>query len=479
MTLPNVNHNIQDGALGVSVNDISGLQVKIGVSSQGEKNKILIFSSDDPGKVKDILGTGPLVNAIFDSFSAGANTIYAIRAEEGTAGSIGSINSDSGNTGLSDITASGNPADEYEVVIEILDSGGLNEATFRYSLDGGDTFSAKLTVPSEGDYLIPGTGITITFPEDTTTPSDSYKEGDKWTLKTEAPVPSVGTVGTAIDVALQSNYEFEFIHIVGESDSAMWAALDTKATEAEAHYRFIHFVAEAYGPDEGEDIDTWVNRLLDERSSFSSVRVSVSAGRLEIADPNSGQIIERNGAGKYTGRLSSIHVGRSPGRVKDGSIPGAVEIRPKGINSGHIDALDQAGYITFRGYEGYEGIYVTNGRMMAPEGSDYSYVELRRPMDKACRNTRKKALLYMQDEVEINEAGEIVGLDNFQAHVQQAIDEMADASPKEISSGSIYIPKDQNLLSTSELKGKIRIVPLAIMREIIFDIAYENPFLAR
>lgn len=479
MALPNVNHNIQDGALGVSVNDISGLHVKIGISSKGDLNKLMLFSSDSQGKVKETLGTGPLVNAILDAFSTGASTIYVIRAEQGTAGSVGPVSPAPNNTGLSDISAAGSPADQYLVIVEIIDSGRLNEATFKYSLDGGDVFSPKLTVPSGGNYLLADTGVTITFPEDVTTPENSYKAGDKWTFKTVAPLPSVGTVGTAIDVALASNLEYEFIHLVGESDSAMWAALSAKSIEAETNYRYIHFVAESYGQNDGEDVDAWVGRLLAERSSFSSVRVSVCAGRLEISDPNSGQIIERNGAGKYTGRLSSVHVGRSPGRVKDGSVPGAVEIRPAGINSAHIDALDNAGYITFREYEGYNGIFVTNGRMMAGEGSDYSYVELRRPMDKACRNTRKKALLFMQDEVEINEAGEIIGLANFQAHVQQAIDEMADAQPAEISSGYIHIPKDQNLLSTSELKGTIRIIPLAIMREITFDIAYENPFLAR
>lgn len=479
MPLPNVNHNIQDGALGLSVNDISGLHVKTGISSKGETNKILTFTSDDKGAVLETLGTGPLVNAIFDSFSEGTSTVYVVKAEIGTAGQIDAVESDADNQGLSDITASGTPLDSYEVIVEIIDGGGLNEATFKISLDGGDTYSLKLTVPTEGDYEIPDTGITITFPEDAETPADSYKAGDKFTFDTTAPSPSVETVGNAIDVVLNSNYEFEFIHVVGESDSAMWAALDAKAGEAEANYRYIHIICEAPGPADGEDVDTWVNSLLTEAESFASTRVSPVAGRLELSDPNTGNIIERNGGGKYAGRVSSIHVGRSPGRVKDGSISGAVELRPKGINSGHIESLDKAGFVTFRQYEGLKGIYITNGRIMAPEGSDYSYVELRRPMDKACRNTRKKALLYAQDEVEVSEEGEIVSLSNFEAHVLQAIEDMVDSDPKEISDGRINIPKDQNIISTSELKGQIRIIPLGIMREITFDIAYENPFLSR
>jgi hypothetical protein len=475
MSLPDVNLNIQDGALGVSVNDPSGLHVKIGVSSQGEINKFMIFSSDDKEAVAKKLGTGPLVDSIFDAFSAGASTIYAVKATKGVEGSLGAIEADTNNTGIGDMTASGTPLDGYEVIVEILDEGGLNEATFRYSLDGGDIFSPKLTVPVDGNYELTGTGVTLSFNEDATTPSDSFKVGDKWTFNTEAPKPSIGTIGDAIDAALESNLEYEFIHVVGESDSSMWAALDAKATEAEANFKYIHFLAEAYSPQEGEDVDAWVQNLVQERESIASTRVAVCAGRLEIADSDAGVVIERNGAGKYSGRLASIHVGRSPGRVMEGSVPGAVEIRPQGINSGHIEALDKAGFITFRQYEGYSGIYVTNGRMLAPEGSDYSYVELRRPMDKACRATRKKALLYVQDEVEINEDGTIKSVDNFKAHVQQALDEMVDSG--EISSGRVIIPLDQNILSTSTLRGKIKIIPLAIMREIDFDISYENPFI--
>lgn len=476
MSLPNVNHNIQDGALGVAVNDPSGLHVKVGVSAQGESNKFMIFSSSDKEAVIEELGSGPLVNAIFDAFSTGATTIYAVKAAEGTSGSTGTVTSGAENTGLGDMTVSGTPLDSYEVVVKIIDEGAFNEATFKYSLDGGDIFSPKLTVPTDGVYEIVNAGITLNFAEDDTTPSDSFKTGDEWLFDTQAPQPSVQTVGDAIDVALESNLEYEFIHVVGESDSAMWAALSTKAQEAEANYRFIHIIAEAYSPAEGEDVDTWVQNLVDERNSFASTRVSVIAGRLEVSDADFGKIIERNGAGKYSGRLSSIHVGRSPGRVMEGSIPGAVELRPKGINSGHIEALDAAGYITFRQYEGLDGIYITNGRMMAPEGSDYTYVELRRPMDKACRDTRKKSLLFEHDEVEITDDGKIKDVSNFKANVEQPINSMADDG--EISGGQVIIPLDQNILSTSKLKGKIKIVPLAIMREIEWDISYDNPFLA-
>ncbi|MDR2807762.1 MAG: hypothetical protein LBB43_02010 [Spirochaetaceae bacterium] len=57
---------------------------------------------------------------------------------------------------------SGNPRNEYDIVIEILSSRTLNEGTFRMVVDG--LASKRFTIPDEpGTYEIPGTGITLTF----------------------------------------------------------------------------------------------------------------------------------------------------------------------------------------------------------------------------------------------------------------------------------------------------------------------------
>ncbi|MTI82742.1 MAG: DUF2586 family protein [Firmicutes bacterium] len=471
--LPDVDVNILDGGLGVLPPSASGLQAKVGVCSAGTVNGIT--SITDPEQIVDKLGTGPLVNALFDSFAGGARIVYAVRAEGDIAGTLGEVSSV--KTGQGDMTVSGAPLDAYSAVVEIMDGGALNEATFRYSLDGEDTWSKKITVPELGPYEISGTGITLTFSEFETDPADSFAAGDKYTFSSVAPQASVVNVNAAVDSLLSSSYLYEFIHIVGESDAAMWAAADVKAVEAEGNYCYLHMLCEARGPDDGEDADAWTQALLDEIANFASTRVSICAARGEILDMNTGRQVDRNSAGLYAGRVSSTNVQESPGKVRLGPVSGMLALKPDGLNDGHILALDQAGFITFRQYRGLSGFYITNGRIAAESVSDYQYVEVRRPMDKACMLVRNAALMSEHGEIDPTNLSQ--SIKPLEADLTQPLDIMASPANGEIARGRVVIPLDQDILATSTIRSKIRIVPMAIMRWIELEVGYENPAAAR
>lgn len=468
--LPDVSVKIQDGGLGLLAPSSAGLQAKVGVCSNGNLNEIISIS--DPAQIAGKLGTGPLVNALYDAFAAGARIIYAVRAAGDIAGSIGSM--DSTKTGTGNMTVTGAPLDSYEVVVVIVDPGAKNTATFKYSLDGGDTFSKKATVPTSLTYQISGTGLTLEFTEAATEPQNSFKAGDLYGCKTVAPSASVEAVNTAIDKLLNSSYLFEFIHLTGPCDNAMWAALNVKSLAAENRFRYIHFLAETRGLNAGETVDQWVTALITMKSSFASSRVSICAGRLEMTDMGTGRIADHNGAGLYSGRVSSIGVQYSPGKVMDGALPGVVRLNPAGINEGHILALDEAGFITFRQYIGLSGFYVTNGRMAAESISDFRYVELRRPMDMACNLVRMAALRF--EHAEIDPTNMEKSLSALEAQLQAPLNIMIGAG--QIAGGRVIIDRNQDVLATNTIRIKIRIVPLAILRWIELEVGYENPFQA-
>ncbi|MBE3574541.1 MAG: DUF2586 family protein [Firmicutes bacterium] len=461
--LPDARIVVADGGLGLLAPDASGLHFKVGVCSRGEVNQIIPISDRDQIVAK--LGTGPLVDALFDAIGTGASLIYAVRAVGDIAGAVGPVTATKAGTG--NVTAAGAPLDAYDVIIEVLSSGSLNVATFRYSLDGGDTYSKEITVPAGGSYPIDGTGLTLSFTADNTNPGNSFLAGDRYAFKATAPKASVASVNGAIDAIMASNTPFEFIHVVGESDAAMWAAMDTRAKDAETSFRYIHFLMEARGPNAGESVDQWVTALQTAAQTFASTRVSVVAGRAEISDANTGRVVDRNVAGLYSGRIAAIKVSRSPGRVKDGPIPGVVALNPAGINEGHITMLDEARYVTFRQYQGLPGFFVTNGRMMADSTSDFRYVELRRTMDKACREVRLAALGFVQDE------GTEAGLSDMEKRLSEPLDAMVGAG--EIAAGRVVIPRDQQIIAGAKLRTKVRIVPIGIMRAIEVEIGFELP----
>lgn len=159
MALPEVQVQAVDGGLGMQPEGAAGTHAKVGVCSAGGSQPLVLSG---PSEVRAKLGYGPLANACIDSFANGAKTIIAMPASAGVAGDIGDQVTEP-HVGSGSMVASGTPADAFDVLVEIQSSGELNEATFRFSLDGGDSWSDVITVPLGGSYVLPHTGLTITF----------------------------------------------------------------------------------------------------------------------------------------------------------------------------------------------------------------------------------------------------------------------------------------------------------------------------
>ncbi len=468
MALNDVRVKVVDGGLGVSSGSSDGLHVKIGVSTAPKNQLLTISPSLKADEIKEKLGHSPLADAVMDSIQMGASTIYCIPTEGTISGTIGDVTHV--GTGGATHTTSGSPNNAYEIVIEILKDGALNDATYRYSIDGGDNFTGEKTMPTDGEVVIEGTGVKITFAE-AATPEDSFKEGDTYEFKTTAPKMSNQEVLDAIAILKDANFEFELIHVVGESDSPMWAAVATEVdTLFSSYFKPVFAMCEARQKTDDESLDEYVQSLLTARQVVSNYRLQVVAARGEIAAMD-GKIRDTNGAGDVTGLYSKSKVSQSIGEVSEFPLNNVLKLLPEGIES-HIETLDQAGFVTFRKYIGLEGRYVTNARMFAPDGSDYQYAETVRTMNKAVREIRKQALFNMQMQLDPSDTEGSIKL--FKEFIQVPLERMAD--DKEIVSGEIIIPEDQDILGTSKIKVKARVVPMAIMREIEIEFGMENPF---
>lgn len=453
--LPNAYISITDGGLGILTPNAAGVHAKVGVCSKGEVNLIAALSDRD--QIPAIYGTGPLASSLADSFANGASTMYAVRAKADIEGIIGDVKA-SGTP----LTVTGKPLDSYDVAVEITKEGTLNDAVFKYSLDGKDTYSGLITVPASGDYEIPETGLKLTF-------AGTYAVGDECRFSTKAPQASISSVLKAVQLLSRANVRFENIHIVGESGLALWVAMDAMAAEMQEKYRYLSITMEARYKKDGESTDAWVAALLAERSQFASTRCQVVCQYAEVLDTLSGRQMARNCGGIYRGHVAKLKMQQSPGEVAMGGLSGIVKLLPEDMNDAHILALDEGGFVTFRKYIGLSGIYVTNGRMMAESTSDYQHEECRRVMDEACAQVHIAGLRFVKSGATEE------GIKAMQAYLQHPLDIMKGAG--NVYSSRVVIPPDQDIWATSKLRVKIRVVPIPIMREIEIDIGLENPFL--
>jgi hypothetical protein len=398
-------------------------------------------------------------------FAAGtyvANDIYIV-------GTDGTATLQAGGSGPSTALNSGtySPTDRYDLVVTITTSGALGAATFTYSLDGGKTTSANLLVPATGKYVIPGTGILLTF-------ASTFVSGDVYKGTATQPGYVTGDVNTAVTALLASPLEWGWIHVVGKPSSATNAkalavALDSQMTAAFSAFRFAFGVVEC-PQDEGDAT------IMGAFADFQSARIGVAVGDIDLQSRLSGTTPKRNVAWAATARLGAIKLSTDPARFDNGALKNVAGIyRDEAATPG----LDDARFITARTFISVPGYYLNNFPLMSAPGSDFKYVMSRRVMDRACVVARQAYLLFLNADVRIDLATGYIDERDAQKidGIVTAKLEAALISEQEASAVSSAVSRTDNLLSSSIANAEVSIIPKAYLKSISVTLGFANPVL--
>lgn len=469
--LGDVKINVIDGGLGSSSTKGDGIHIKIGASNIESSSIITIKGSMDVSKIKELLGLTPLADSVMDSVENGSSIIYCIPIKPSIDGTIGEIKKTA--TGTGSIAFEGKPNNAYDIVIKIVGQGNLNEAIFKYSIDDEYSYSDEITVPSNGQYEIGGTGITVKFTAGSSDPNDSFLINDKYTVATTTPQLSNAQVLEVVDSLKNLTLQYESVHIVGESTAGLWAALAIEAEKfLSTYYKPLFFVLEARKNAENEELKAYVDSLIAERKTIKSAFIQVVTARSNYIKMD-GTTKNINNAGIIGGLYSKSSVQQSIGETRNFSISGSkmLKLLPEGIEE-YIKDLDEAGFLTFRKYEGLSGFYVTNANMLSGENSDYKYAERIRVSNKMIKAVRKEALLNLQAQIDMEDPdGSLKKIAEFSSTPLEKM-----KTDKEISSARIQVPEGQDVLTTEKLYFKIYWIPIGILREIEIDMSMENPY---
>lgn len=462
-----VNISITEGGLGSVAESGEGVHIKIGASPVVSSGYITIRGSMDHKKIKELLGNCPLADAVMDSISAGSNLIYCYPVSPAVAGTISEVTAVKSGTGT--LAAAGEPTNEFKVLVKIQNSGALNVATFMYSLNDGETYSEEITVPLAGEYELRDAGITLTF---TVSAGLGFAAGDSFAFTTSAPALNNQNVLDILEKIKNIASDYEFIHVVGPGSQALWAALSIEADKFFNTYKYpIFFVSETRNIKETDaSVDDYVQTLLAEKQGIANKYIQVVSARA-LYNKMDGSVKDVNCAGIVCGLYARARVSQSIGETREFPVQGITKLMPEGIENYHIESLDEAKYLTFRQYIGLAGYYVTNARMMCPDGSDYTYAERTRVSNKLAKQVRAKALLELQKEVDMSDVDKSLAV--TAEFIQEPIDLAVEN--KEISSGRIVIPEGQDILGTEKLNLIIRYVPKGHYREIDIDLGIEKP----
>jgi hypothetical protein len=462
MALPEVKITITDPNLGIVPQAIDGVTAAVGMCSSGDANTVYSFGEKQP--LKDVLGTGPLVEYAAHILDVAGGPIHCVPAAQATAGAAGAVTKDgSGPT----ITVAGAARDAYEAVIEIMQGGALGAGSFRFSLDGGDTYSPEMIIPADGAYAIPDTGLLLTFA------SGNYVAGDRHTFSCTAPAYDATGLADALDALLADPREWRFVAIVGDAANASGAAalaatIKTKLDAAATNYRYARAFMSA------QDTDA---NLISGFAAVESDRIAVCAGMAEVSSSISGRLYKRSSLFPIAARAARAPIHEDLGRVASGSLPGVSKLHR---DERSTPGLDGQRFSTLRTFVGLPGAYITAGRALAAQTSDYQLIQHGFVMDAACRALRTALLRYLNDDVRIDrETGHILEVDAqaIEAEVQGQL-EAAIVAPGHASAVEVKVARDENILSTQTLRCTVAVVPLGYARAIEAEVGLKNPALS-
>jgi hypothetical protein len=462
--LPDVKILQQDGQMNLPSEFQAGLFAQIGLSALGTPNSPIVMVDSD--KVAAQCGTGPLAAALRDALKAGAKMIVATRMAAGAGGEVGAPAWDqvAGSTGT--VTAAGSSTTIQVIEVEFLSSGGLNEATFRWRLNGG-AWSDLTTV--QASFAVPGTSVTLAFAEGDPI-EDSFMEGASLSVTTTAGVGNtIDAIVAAVEAVIRGNYGVEYFHIVGPTDSSVWVALQAVADGLKAKGTFVWFICEtaAFDP-ETQTIDTFVQARLAEAVAVSLPNVAVVPSTVIVGSS------ERNAGGILAGWISGLpKLSTEPGEVAQGPLPvdGIGPLDANGdplLNAGHITLLDTAHFTTLGTYNGLGGVYVMGGRMLVDNASDYRWIHWRRLIDACSRDVRLAGLQRIQGDADE------IGLEDLRVRCEAPLKRKV--SERVMYAARVTIPAGQDVLSTGKVRVKIGITPMPKAREIEVEIGFVNPF---
>jgi len=449
---------LTDGNLGKGSEGADGVHVKVGVAEKGTAGVLVPISNGNEAEAR--FGSGALVDALVRHFDEGGKACYAASVENDVAGSIGAVTQS--GSGSAVCATTGTPTAKKSFQIEIVSGGACETAQFRFSTDGGETFSDVYTTPASEAEILLDYGVSITF----TGEGDCFVKGDIYSFDSEGPNASSTKFLEAIDDIKEQydpeNYAYRFIHVVGSFDRSFWNSLGVKADEFNEDKIFIFFVTE-YRPKTSEETeDEYFQTLIDESRLYTHKRVSLVGTREKYGDDTD----YKSTAIRLVAVLSGCKVNVHPGWVEEYASESTTEIQYWDVLQDYIESLDNANVICACKYQNWAGIYIKEAHLMSAKSSDYQTIYDLRPADKVRYLAYEKIMPFVNSEAGIE--GDDTGVDSIAAEIDLAI-----SCAMELPGQSEIADHETNLaFADDEVTGTIDIIAKGTNKKFSIGVGY-------
>jgi len=483
MPIPSQTITIRDPGLGLVARAPSAPLVT-GISSAGTATELASVQSI--ADAVTAFGQGPMVEDACRILAEAGGPVLMCRLNGSVAGVNSAVTKVPVGSSTGTITLSGAPFDSYDGEVEITATGTLGAGKFRYSLDAhrltgpsgsefAPTWSAELTIPAGGTYLIPNSNVTLTF-----VPGAGpayYDDGDVHTWTSTEPGYAVADLDAAGDVFRLLATQWRLIHLAGMQATAAGAAtlaagLGTEMSTEAGLFRYSRAFMESGAEAKATTISAFA--ALEDR------RVSVAYGRCVRTSlkPFAGWGTPRRSVlAELTARATAEQISTHLGRVATGALPGVLHITHDEFQAG---LMDDARFATLRTWPNRAGYYITRARLMSPPGSDFVHSHNGFVMDVACSTVTRALAEWANKSFRVTSAGtldprdaadiERSVLSQLRAQLTEPIN--AEGKRGHVSDLSFTVDLTNNVLTTGQVLTETAIRPLGYGEYFVSQIGF-------
>lgn len=391
------------------------------------------------------------------------------------------------------ITVTGTTTDDVDLQVECTTGGALTTWVFRYSIDGGTTWTSNVT--SAATVAVGATGLTLNIAAGSASTnnvwlaSNQYIAGDTWSAPTTAPGASTASIAAAMDEVHDDGRRAKFGVVVGSpsgatdadratSTAALLAAVDAKAQAADADNDPMHWIVDGPLP----VVDTTKAGLTAHETALAAVvaplvseggRVATGGGSYDHLSAVDLAVRRRSAAwaaaiwaakGTISQDISEVDRGALGTFVR--AIYGDGRVRP---------ALEAARIISLRTWRGRRGFYLTSGITLAANGSDFTYLHAGVVMDFACFAAYDEMVRFVGKGLRVT--GTTGRLDPRAADAadMQVGAAVAGALDGHVTSSAVTVNRLDDVKTLKKLRFKVSLDALFYPREVDADLSYSTP----
>lgn len=454
----------------------------VGCCSSGTAATPALISNAE--QLVSTFGYGPLCEAAAKFLALGGGPIVCCKAATAAAGAFaglsGGVIPDPATAMGADPmvgTPSGTPRDKYEVWIKVVRAGATLQAataTVQVSLDGGTTYGPETPMPTSGALVIPNTGITVTFSDNSD--ADQLYAGDIYIFGSTAPTWDTTGLGAALTAleAERTTMDHEFVQVVGPVNATSFATVKTSQTNLIAASLPRWFLCETRDQSSGESVATWKGVLEGTSPGFAGLSADLIALVAAYSTQTSelmGTTWRRPTAWLLSPRFATIPVSQHPGRVRTGAIAGIVT-QHHDFAASALQSLDAHGFMGVQSLQGRTGYYGTD-RTAAAIGSDFMQAMRARVMCFASRVAVAEATNYVNETVRTVDGGTIdpADADAFDAAMTSVLQrELVDQGY--VSAVAVTVNRTDVIATTNTLRFQVRLRPLGYATTITLDLGF-------